>query len=359
MPKVDLRDENLRKEYSSKYFNVLKTTFSYANYKKLVDLENDKSREDLHTYEYWWIKYKMVKRFIRVTKVEIIDEKEFEKQRYSYRAFEKTTDILFDDFKSNNSKLDPRILLKVRNFIRNDLELNWKILGNKLVNSNGDYFVRGMYSVNDNWRIKELVEKQKDFYSSEWHITSKLILSIADYFEKYDLSYASRTETEKSIVEYVKNKLRIKEKIKNFFNNFYKSEKVTFEFDDVFNKYGPALFDFHPYDISKEVDFKVICPYDSISVNVAESIVVDYLIGELFKEIREYESLLNVEIIIDSRNYWSYIKETTESFLFHGCDYAFDDNWWLGFSGSCLSSKISLVPYTIFEKYENKIREIQ
>ena len=159
MSSVDLRDKNLRKQYAAKYFDTLERFFSYSSYRSFVELE--KKRNSIHTHEYWWIKYRMLKRYAKLNCLSEIEKRDFESQKREYKSIEKLTKLLFDDFISTNSDIDSKYYDSIKSFIFNKLNGNWTISGKALINEDGDCFNRKDYLAACLPQITDMLEKKK------------------------------------------------------------------------------------------------------------------------------------------------------------------------------------------------------
>lgn len=357
MVSVDLRDKNLRKKYAAKYFDTLKRFFSYSSYRTFVELE--KKRNLIHTYEYWWIKYKMLKRYAKLNCLSEIEENDFERQKREYKSIEKFTESLFDDFLSANSNIDSKYYDSIKSFLFEKLYWNWIFSGSALINADGDCFNRKDFLAACLPQITDMVKKKKEYDLFEWHISNKLVLQVANYFSSYKTDSNWEFCEQKELLDYIETKFHLYSVAKDWFNRYYKSKKIIFDFDDVFNKYGVALFDFTgKYGLVK-IDGEPICPYDSKEINNAANLIISFYINKLFSTIREYERIFKCKIILDAGYYWSFVRQRVISYLFDDDAHAFEDNWWLEFEGTAISSKISLVPIIVFDNFSNKMESIK
>ena len=356
MTNVNLYDENLRKKYSDMFFSVLTKIVSYNTFHQILEKESNPSRNNLHTFEYWWIKYKMAKGRRKI-RGDYFSDLSFEQQKIKNQLIVNATERLLNYFISSNQvNLDEKAKDRMRHHI-------FTIITNEC-----SFYSNTLYAGSDKFNDKLFFESHNDRFLSFFNTIiqendspktngsnniechNETVKCLSDYLRHYELKNIPQSEASKAFLNYIVAKLDLKKRkteyYRELFDKYYISKKVPLKFDEVFEKYGAALFDFledevpgipyelHPTDID----------YLDDNCRLAIAYLLDYYAAMIFNVIYEYENIIRRTIIDNKDAYWKYIKQCIYEYIFEGNSSSLDDDWYLKCDAGLLNSGIATVP---------------
>ena len=345
----DLYNKEARIKYSKLYFETISTLFPVYKYAALIKLERDGSRKELHTHEYWWIKYKMAKTYEK-RNGRYCDEKTFFWNNKKYKACQAYANKIVMIYYPDKDYLE--------DFIALDIYLHYSWDGTKLYDpSTGLPFSTFLYRFQRDNK-SEILSSPAQSQSKENPVIISLpfIGAFTQLLNEGSYDESIINAEEKNIINHLIEKYDLlngkTNYYKSLFNTYYSSKNVPIEFEYAYGKYGEALFDFLGLFKAYETNYSYQLNNDAVL-----DLLIDYFIEKIFKVIRSYESIFKAEIIINSGSYWEHLKKVLNNHFKQGHD--LEDDWWIDNLGVSLSSKITLVPHSAFEDINYRLGCVQ
>ena len=349
----DLYNKEARIKYSKLYFGTLSKIVNIFIYFELLESEQDETRKKLHTHEYWWIKYKMAKRYEELNGC-LYDEDIFAQYYKKFKVCRHYAKKIVDLYHPGEDHL--------KNSIAYNIYLLYGWDGIKLYDLDTKLpFSPALYH---NQREVKSEALSTSILSQKEEVRQEAFLPFVEALSQlitnctYDES--PLTEIEKSLIDPIIEKYDLLNGkfnyYRNLFNTYYCSKTVKIDFEYAYKKYGEELFDFLGHFSSNKLDAELSQGYQS-SNEIALHYLVKYYSQKALEIIRNYEVVFKKEIIVDSKKYWDFISNELISHFKYGDELS--DTWWIDNSGNSLSSKIALVPQSVFEDLNNQLNGIQ
>lgn len=348
---VNLYNKEQRIKYSQLYFEALSMAVPYETFVELLKLERQDERKPLHTFEYWWIKYKMVKNF----DVYYESKEDFERSKKKYKLDEAFAKRVYEKFVKDYPEAINYSKIYINLF--KEISLNFTVQGSKLICISNNYpYIPEVYYLIRKERLKKELDDLILETRKAQNEDSSTILCLANYLSTNELKNIPDNDASQSILAKFKKESDsenvIKELQRDLFIRHYKSKKVKFDFDEIYEKYGDALFDIF-YAKGLGMRYYSEKPNDSFYISCAIKMLISYFVNEIIQSIRKYEAIFGAQIIVNSPGYWDYVGNKLNEFAEKRDKEALEDKWW---THSCdLTSKISLVPDEIFENMTKDI----